>query len=275
MNILFCDCLEELGNYLGGGASGSVYQAQATSHITVEYLNNRDGSISPRKAPTEKAVAIKILNPLGYKNIFTGQINRCNIVVRGRPLTNEQMQGRVHLTADNIWWLLHPITKTLFAAYEDPNRMQLRELPLPKCVEIWGMNPLDVENSSEVEIEKINASNVSVVIEGTSLRVPIVSPKYLNFLRSRQSVCREMSNMARIGEHPNIIELLEVLELIQDTKTTLFLVLELVNGGELFDRMKAGCVAGNTETFARRYFNQLMSGIEYCHKKGTKNIYIK
>jgi 5'-AMP-activated protein kinase catalytic alpha subunit len=77
--------------------------------------------------------------------------------------------------------------------------------------------------------------------------------------------------MVRIGEHPNIIELMEVLELIQDTKTTLFLVLELVNGGELFDRMKAGCVTGNTEPFARRYFNQLMSGIEYCHKKGNES----
>jgi len=246
-----------------------VYQAQATSHFTVEYMNSREGIVSPRKTSTEKAVAIKILNPLGYKNIITGQINKCAILVRGRPLSTEQMQGRVQLTADNVWWLLHPLTKILFAAYEDPNRMQLREVPLPKCVEIWGMNPLNVESNNEAEIEKLNSSNVSVVIEGVSTRVPIVSPKYLNFLRSRQSVCREMSNMVRIGEHPNIIELLEVLELIQDTKTTLFLVLELVNGGELFDRMKAGCVAGNTETFARRYFNQLMSGIEYCHKKGT------
>lgn len=256
----------ELGNYLGGGASGSVYQAQ-----TALNENSREGNFSSRKSSnTEKSVAIKILNPLGYKNTVTGQINRCQIAVKGRPLTAEQMQGRALLKIDNVWWLIHPNSKILFAAYEDPHRVQLRELPLPKCVEIWGMNPFDVEHSNESEIEKLNFSDMSVNIDGNQIRIPIVSPKYLAFLRNRKSVSREMCNMVRIGEHPNIIELMEVLELIQDTKTTLFLVLELVNGGELFDRMKAGCVTGNTEPFARRYFNQLMSGIEYCHKKGNQ-----
>jgi serine/threonine protein kinase len=244
-----------------------VYQAQAALNE-----HSREGNFNARKSSnTEKSVAIKILNPLGYKNIFTGQISRCQIAVKGRPLTAEQMQGRASLRLDNVWWLIHPISKIIFAAYEDPHRVQLRELPLPKCVEIWGMNPLDVEYSNESEVEKLNFIDMNVNVDGNQIRIPLVSPKYLAFLRSRKSVSREMCNMVRIGEHPNIIELMEVLELIQDTKTTLFLVLELVNGGELFDRMKAGCVTGNTEPFARRYFNQLMSGIEYCHKKGNKS----
>ena len=242
-----------------------MYQAQ-----TAINENAREGNFSARKSSnTEKSVAIKILNPLGYKNIITGQINRCPVAVKGRPLTAEQMQGRAALKTENVWWLVHPNSRIIFAAYEDPHRVQLRELPLPKCVEIWGMNPLDVEHCSENEVEKLNSSDISVNVDGNQIRIPMVSPKYLAFLRSRKSVSREMCNMVRIGEHPNIIELMEVLELIQDTKTTLFLVLELVNGGELFDRMKAGCVTGNTEPFARRYFNQLMSGIEYCHKKGN------
>lgn len=232
-------------------------------------MDNRNVNLHSRKATNEKQVAIKILNPLGYKNIITGPINRCSVAARGRSLSAEQMQGRTHLSIENVWWLVHPMTKVIFAAYEDPNRMQLRELPLPKCVEIWGPNPMDVEHRSEIEIEKLNMSGASAIVDGVQMKIPLVSPKYLAFLRNRQSVCREMRNMVRIGEHPNIIELMEVLELIQDTKTTLFLVLELVNGGELFDRMKAGCVTGNTETFARRYFNQLLSGIEYCHKKGS------
>jgi len=77
-----------------------------------------------------------------------------------------------------------------------------------------------------------------------------------------------MSNMAQIGGHPNIIELLEVLELLQDSKATLFLVLEYVNGGELFDRMKLANV-GTSEIFARQYFTQLLSGINYCHQNGV------
>jgi pentatricopeptide repeat domain-containing protein 1 len=76
-----------------------------------------------------------------------------------------------------------------------------------------------------------------------------------------------MNNMVIIGEHPNIVELLEVLELIQDSKAVLFLVLEFVNGGELFERMKRNGL-GSSEEFARRYFSQLLSGIEYCHGKG-------
>lgn len=240
----------ELGNYLGGGASGSVYQAT-----------------DPQWNGTERSVAIKILNPLGYKNIFFGQISQCPIAIKGQPLSSEQILGKIPMQTENIWWLLHPNTKQVFAAFEDPHRRQLRELPLTKCVEIWGMNPLNVEQASEAELNKVNFSNVVATISGKEYRIPLVSHKYLKFLKNRQQVCREMSNMVQIGEHPNIIDLLEVLELIQDSKTTLFLVLELINGGELFDRMKGG-YNKNTEEFARRYFNQLLSGIDYCHKRG-------
>lgn len=242
----------DLGNYLGGGASGSVYQG-----------------FDPVWQGTDKSVAIKILNPLGYKNLVFGNINQHSVAWKGLSLSSEQIHGKVAMTSDNVWWLLHPTTKSLFAAFEDPQRKQLRELPLTKCVEIWGMNPLNFERISEAELDKINYSGNQSLIDGKEYKIPIVSPKYLKFLRNRLHVCREMNNMVQIGEHPNIVELLEVLELVQDSKTTLFLVLELINGGELFDRVKAGAVGGNVEEFARRYFNQLLSGLEYCHKRGN------
>jgi serine/threonine protein kinase len=241
----------ELGNYLGGGASGSVYQGYDPA-----WQNN------------DKAVAIKILNPLGYKNLIFGNINQCVVALKGLPLNSEQSHGKAPMNAQNAWWLIHPQSKILFAAFEDPHRMSLRELPLTRCVEIWGMNPIGIESLTEGEAEKINYNGTTVIVDGKEYRIPIVSPKYLKFIKSRQVVCREMSNMVQIGEHPNIIDLLEVLELIQDSKTTLFLVLELINGGELFDRMKAE-LHTNTEEFARKYFIQLLSGIEYCHKRGN------
>lgn len=80
-------------------------------------------------------------------------------------------------------------------------------------------------------------------------------------------MCREMASMMQLGEHRNITKLYEVLELVQDSKTTLFLVLELVTGGEMFDRMKAG--HGNSEEIGRKYFAQLLSGISYCHARGV------
>lgn len=237
----------------------------------------------------ELQVAIKILNPLGYKNTIINQLSHCKVAVKGRSLTQDQMSGRTQMNRDNLWWLIHPVTKQVFAAYEDPHRKQLRELPLPKCVEVWGLNPLDIDQRTDQEIEKLNRGASYLIIDDVQYCIPEVSPKYLKFLRSRQSVCREMSNMIQVGEHPNTVELFEVLELIQDTKTTLFLVLELITGGELFDRMKVlglssqqqqqqqqgmGLIPDEvfqhrTEQLARRYFNQLLSGINYCHQKGV------
>jgi serine/threonine protein kinase len=238
----------ELGNYLGGGASGSVYQAFD---------------------PSEKSVAIKILNPLGYKNLIFGQINQSTVLSKGVPWTVEQTQGKAPMTPENVWWLLHPTTKVIFAAFEDPHRLQLRELPLTRCVEIWGLNPLNIDVLTEAEAEKVNYSGASIHLHNKEYRIPLVSPKYLRFLKSRQSVCREMQTMAQVGAHPNIISLLDVLELIQDSKTTLFLVLELINGGELFDRLKSGAVQGRSEDLSRRYFCQLISGLDYCHRRGV------
>eukprot|EP01031_Cornospumella_fuschlensis_P033721 gene33721-40796_t len=206
----------DLGSYLGGGASGSVYQAY-----------------EPAWAGTDKAVAIKILNPLGYKNIVFGQINQCSVLLKGSPLTPEQMHNKAPMTAENIWWMMHPTSKVIFAAFEDPHRMQLRELPLTKCVEIWGTNPLGIEQLSENEVDKLNVSNITVTANNKPIKLPLVSPKYLKFLKSRQQVCREMSNMAQVGEHPNIVDLLEVLELVQESKTTLFLPLPLRSPAKL------------------------------------------
>lgn len=231
----------ELGNYLGGGASGSVYQAMDVSAL-----------------PEEKLVAIKILNPVGYKLSPSSLITKCPVYHKGIPLSTKQFQDGAPFTAANVWWLQNPSTKNFIAAYEDPLRGQLKELPLPKCVEIWGFNPFGDEKLSVEAEEKRNFS---------AGPVPLVAPEYLKWLRSRAHICREMSSMMQVGEHCNVVKLFEVLELIQDSKTTLFLVLELVSGGELFERIRTG--QGTTEDSTRKYFRQLLSGIEYCHSKGV------
>eukprot|EP00602_Paraphysomonas_sp_CaronLab_P000467 CAMPEP_0185017782 /NCGR_PEP_ID=MMETSP1103-20130426/674_1 /TAXON_ID=36769 /ORGANISM="Paraphysomonas bandaiensis, Strain Caron Lab Isolate" /LENGTH=630 /DNA_ID=CAMNT_0027547349 /DNA_START=21 /DNA_END=1910 /DNA_ORIENTATION=- len=240
----------ELGNYLGGGASGSVYQAVDLSCL-----------------PVERSVAIKILNPVGFKLLPSNQISKCTVLRKGMPLSLEQYQGKSIMLQDNIWWLYHSNSRQILAAYEDPQRGQLRELPLPKCVEVWGWSPFGDNEFSVEEEEKHNHSTSHYSLDGCMRQLPIVAPKFLKWLRSRQNICREMGSMMQIGEHQNIIKLYEVLELVQDSKTTLFLVLELVTGGEMFDRIKSG--HGNSETSARRYFRQLLSGIQYCHERGV------
>ena len=63
--------------------------------------------------------------------------------------------------------------------------------------------------------------------------------------------------------HPNIVQLREVLA----SRSKIFIVLELVTGGELFDQIvKEGKF---TEDKARYYFRQLVHGLEYCNSKGV------
>ena len=192
---------------------------------------------------------------------------------KGQPLNQKQIHGKAPLTAENLWWLVHSSSEHVYAAYEDASRGQLRELTLPRCIEIWGWAPLGSDRLSPEIIEKKNLSGQSFVVSNTSvIQLPTVAPKYLRWLQSRATICREMNNMIHIGEHPNIVDLLEVLELIQDSKAVLFLVLEFVNGGELFDRMKRSSGPGTpSDEFARRYFSQLLSGIDYCHCKGESS----
>ena len=140
--------------------------------------------------------------------------------------------------------------------FKDPRTGQPKELTLPKCVEIWGFTPFgerEIQLSSDEE-EKQNHGSTYYTVDSVTRPIPIVAPKYLKWLRSRQSICREIGSMMQLGEHQNIIKLYEVLELIQDSKTTLFLVLELVTGGEMFERMKVG--QGNSETSGKKYFHQ-------------------
>ena len=225
--------------------------------------------MTSRNCP-EKSVAIKILKPLGYKILPFGQLSKCIVATKGQPLSQKQIHGKAALTADNLWWLVHPSSEHVYAAYEDASRGQLRELTLPRCIEIWGWAPLGSDQLSPEVMEKRNLSGQSFVVSNSSIvQLPTVAPKYLRWLQSRATICREMNNMIHIGEHPNIVDLLEVLELIQDSKAVLFLVLEFVNGGELFDRMKRSSGPGApSDEFARRYFSQLLSGIDYCHCKG-------
>ena len=74
---------------------------------------------------------------------------------------------------------------------------------------------------------------------------------------------KEISIMKMV-KHPHVVELVEVLA----SKTKIFIVLELVTGGELFDEIvKEGKLC---EADGRVYFKQLCNAVMYCHSKGKK-----
>ena len=343
----------DLGNYLGGGAAGVVYEAS----------NLKPSSpLGCRSDHTNKNVAVKILNPVGFKLMPNGALQRCIVARKGSPPVPEAPMGR-----ENVWWVVHPNSRAVIAAHQDPRTGQLRELPLPRCIEIWGWDPLNEGNLSDEDdklssgisssncsnnscdnnsaplrghchvggrtggrggrdqralrpigmgdggpgsgpgyttptrmgtgigtlpssslspggglhsrsnhskdslsdeaLEKLAKSGDAVLVGGFWVTLPRVPPKYVKWLRARQGIYKEIANMSHLGAHRNVVGLYEVLEYVQDSKSTLFLVLELVTGGELFDRIQIG--RGTSEATAKRYFRQLIDGVGYCHANGV------
>jgi serine/threonine protein kinase len=224
--------LFEVGNFLGGGAAGNVYECE---HVK-----------------THERFALKVLNPLGYKIIAPALLRRCNVVLKGKPL-NDTEKGDHPLKKENVWWVINGPTKQYLACYFSEKQQGLKELSLNQCIEVFGM-----EGTLPDDTENLN------VLRGV---VPTYPPKYLDFLRKRNKVFREIRNMRKISNHRNVILLEAVLELIQDSKTTIFLVMELANGGELFDRIKIDC--GTREETAKIFFRQLLEGVKHCHDQGV------
>ena len=81
--------------------------------------------------------------------------------------------------------------------------------------------------------------------------------------RSRCHWClavRREIKILRLFMHPHIIRLYEVVE----TPTDIFVVMEYVKAGELFDYIVEKGRLGENE--ARHFFQQIISGVEYCHR---------
>nr|GME14529.1 CBL-interacting serine/threonine-protein kinase 12-like [Ipomoea batatas] len=74
-------------------------------------------------------------------------------------------------------------------------------------------------------------------------------------------VKREVSILRRV-RHPNIVQLYEVMA----TKSKIFFVMEYVKGGELFNKVAKGRLK---EDDARKYFQQLISAVAFCHARGV------
>ncbi|KAK0457711.1 Pkinase-domain-containing protein [Desarmillaria tabescens] len=77
--------------------------------------------------------------------------------------------------------------------------------------------------------------------------------------RIEQALQREIVIM-KLVDHPNIMKLYDV----WDTANNLYLILEHVQGGELFDYL---CEKGRlSPSEGLRYFQQIISAVDYCHR---------
>lgn len=97
---------------------------------------------------------------------------------------------------------------------------------------------------------------------GDSVAIKILDKEKVLKNKMVEQIKREIATMKLI-KHPNVVRLYEVM----GSKTKIFIVLEFVTGGELFDKIVNN--GRMREGEARRYFQQLINAVDYCHSRGV------
>nr|XP_043618857.1 CBL-interacting serine/threonine-protein kinase 14-like [Erigeron canadensis] len=128
-----------------------------------------------------------------------------------------------------------PADKTLFGKYELGKLLGYGAFA--KVYQGW-----DIESEQSVAIKAINKQRV--VKGGLTGHVK-----------------REISAMRRL-HHPNIVRLHEVMA----NQKKIYFILEFAKGGELFSKVAKSRFS---EDLSRRYFQQLISAVGYCHSRGV------
>ncbi|XP_045788262.1 CBL-interacting serine/threonine-protein kinase 9-like [Trifolium pratense] len=100
------------------------------------------------------------------------------------------------------------------------------------------------------------------VENGNFVAIKILDRNHVLRHHMKEQLSREISTM-KIINHPNVVKIYEVMA----SKTKIYIVLELVKGGELFDKIAKNGKLKEDE--ARSYFHQLINAVDYCHSRGV------
>ncbi|PKI65976.1 hypothetical protein CRG98_013642 [Punica granatum] len=96
-----------------------------------------------------------------------------------------------------------------------------------------------------------------------SVAIKVINKDHVKKEGLMEQIKREISVM-RLVRHPNVVELKEVMA----TRGKIFFVMEYVRGGELFAKVAKGKLK---EDAARKYFQQLVSAVDFCHSRGVSH----
>ncbi|XP_057797581.1 CBL-interacting protein kinase 5-like [Salvia miltiorrhiza] len=96
---------------------------------------------------------------------------------------------------------------------------------------------------------------------GESVAIKMIDKEKIMKVGLIEQIKREISVM-RLVKHPNVVQLYEVLA----SKSKIYFVMEYVKGGELFNKVAKGRLK---EDAARRYFQQLVAAVDFCHSRGV------
>lgn len=96
-------------------------------------------------------------------------------------------------------------------------------------------------------------------LTGHKVAIKVMNRQKIKSLDVVGKIRREIQNL-KLFRHPHIIKLYQVIS----TPSDIFMVMEYVGGGELFEYIvKHGKLK---EHEARRFFQQIISGVDYCHR---------
>ncbi|GJZ09814.1 SNF1-related protein kinase catalytic subunit alpha KIN10-like protein [Tanacetum coccineum] len=96
-------------------------------------------------------------------------------------------------------------------------------------------------------------------LTGHKVAIKILNRRKIKNMEMEEKVRREIK-ILRLFMHPHIIRLYEVVE----TPSDIYVVMEYVKSGELFDYIVEKGRLHEDE--ARNFFQQIISGVEYCHR---------
>ena len=106
------------------------------------------------------------------------------------------------------------------------------------------------------------------VRDGSKWAVKMIDKEQLAREHLEEQLKREIAIMKSL-KHPHVVHLREVMQ----TANHIYMVLEVIVGGELFDKIVEA--KKFPEDTGRRYFQQLVAGVRYCHQQGIAHRDIK
>ncbi|XP_017974854.1 PREDICTED: CBL-interacting serine/threonine-protein kinase 1 isoform X2 [Theobroma cacao] len=141
---------------------------------------------------------------------------------------------------------------------KENNNKQQQQQPQPGMLQLGNYElgrTLGEGNFAKVKLAKNLHS-------GHPFAVKILDKAKIIQLNITDQIKREIATL-KLLKHPNVVRLHEVLA----SKTKIYMVLEYVTGGELFDRIASK--GKLSESQGRKLFQQLIDGVSYCHGKGV------
>jgi hypothetical protein len=179
--------IEATVNNANANEHGVLLDAQDAPSRSKHFTRAASVQINPRKTKnkqlrhglTEETVAIKILNPVGFRILPAEGLDGGVVVKEGEKMDKDVNKGLKPMEERHVWWMVNPNSRnlrtlqrysgkddhnmhagtaprgvhidrgtpakglrlSLIAAYIDPRTDKLRELTLTRCIEIWGHVP--------------------------------------------------------------------------------------------------------------------------------------